>query len=121
MESTKEAEEKANSTIPAINETTHAPGRVLMNEEVYATWVATGLILAVMGSQFTSRPTIKADIRITLDILTMLLSLFVLAWATFSHFNVLPHRYRPVILVLLITLIMSLIIGVIVCVSVKKV
>jgi len=96
-------------------------GQVLMGEEVYATWIATSLVLAVMGTQFTSRPGIHQTVRISLDIATMTLSLLVMLWATFSHFNLIQHRTRVLLLICLITFLVVLILSVIICVAQVKV
>lgn len=96
-------------------------GQVLMGEEVYATWIATSLVLAVMGTQFTSRPGIHPMVRIALDIATMTLSLIVICWATMSHFNVISHRLRIILLVCVITFLIVLVLSVIVCVAQQKV
>jgi len=96
-------------------------GQVLMGEEVYATWIATSLILAVMGTQFTSRPGVHQSVRIALDIATMTLSLMVMVWATLAHFNVVSHKVRIIVLIALIAFLIVLILSVIVCVSQVKV
>jgi hypothetical protein len=96
-------------------------GQVLMGEEVFATWIATSLVLSVMGTQFTSRPGIHQSVRIALDIATMTLSLMVMVWATMSHFNVISHRTRIVLLIFLMAFLIVLILSVIVCVAQLKV
>lgn len=97
------------------------PGRVMMEEEVFATWAATALIIALMGTQFTSRKGIKDNVRVPLDIFTMALSLLVLVWAALSYFGVIPKKLRPVILIIAILAICALILLVIVLVSQKKI
>lgn len=97
------------------------PGKVMMEEEVFATWAATALILAVMGTQFTSRGGIKDKVRVQLDIFTMALALFVLVWAALSFFGVIPHRFRAAILAACILAICALIVLVIVLVAKKQI
>ena len=106
--------------IPEIKEA-NVRGRVLMGEEVFATWVATALILAVMGTQFTSRPIVKNEVRIVFDLLTMSLSLMVLTWASVCHFDLLPHRFCSLVLAIVILLLIAFIIAVMVFVSQKKI
>jgi len=62
-------------------------GRVIMEEEVFATWFATSLIIAVMGTQFTQKNNISPNVRQMVDLITMLLAFGVLVWATLCHFD----------------------------------
>lgn len=97
------------------------PGRVMMEEEVFATWAATALILAVMGTQFSSRSGVKDTVRIQLDVFTMALALIVLLWAALSFFGIIPHQFRAVILAGCILAICALIILVIVLAAKKQI
>jgi hypothetical protein len=105
---------------PPYNDSTHH-AQVLMGEEVFATWIATSLVLAVMGTQFTSRPNVENQVRIGFDIATMTLSLLVMCWASMSHFNLISHRYRVILLGILILFLITLVLAVICCVAQKRV
>ena len=82
-----------------VREARDPPGHVGMEEEVFATWVATSLILAVMGTQFTSRAGIADRVRVPLDVLTMSVAAFVLLWAALGHFHLISMRARKIALV----------------------
>lgn len=104
-----------------VQDVPHPPGRVLMEEEVFATWVATALILAVMGTQFTGRSGISDKIRVQLDLVTMIIAALVLLWAALSYFGILPHQHRSTLLVLLIAFILGLFVLVMVLVAKKHI
>lgn len=96
-----------NSSTPTTPYPTNG-AKVLMEEEVFATWFATSLVIAVMGVQFSTRigAKMKTTVRVSIDLITMSLSFIVLAWAALSHFNVIPHDYRPGMLAVLIIFIL---------------
>jgi len=96
------------------------PGKVLMEEEVFATWVATALIVSVLGSQFSSRTNVKSSTSVPLDIVTMLLALFVLVWASLCHFNVIPVKNRSAILVAIIAYMIAYFVYVMILVGLEK-
>lgn len=75
----------------------------LMREEIFATWVATSLILSVLGSQFTGRSGIKDSLRATLDIITLGISAIILVWAGASFFGLIGptlHKYTLIGIIL---------------------
>jgi hypothetical protein len=97
------------------------PGRVLMEEEVFATWAATSLIIAVMGSQFTSRSKVADKVRVRLDLVTMIIAALVLLWAALSYFGIIPIKRRSPILIFLIASVLALYILVMVLVAQKRI
>jgi hypothetical protein len=97
-----------------------APGTVLMEEEVFATWAATALVVSVMGSQFTARPQVKDSVRIPLDVVTNILSLLILVWASLCYFGHLSLPYRAPILSFILLLLVLLILSVIVLTAAKQ-
>ncbi len=97
------------------------PVQVLMGEEGYATWVATCLLLSVMGTQFTSRTGVQDTVRVSLDVSTMCLSLIVLTWASLGYFDVISRKTRTWILTGVVCLMALLLLAVIVCVAQKKI
>lgn len=110
----------ANARIPILTQDVPSePGTVLMEEEVFATWAATSLIVAVMGSQFSSRKGIKAGVRVPLDVATLILSLLILIWASLCYFGHIPMRWRGPILSFILFLLVLLIFVVIVLVAQK--
>lgn len=75
----------------------------LMSEEVFATWYATSMLFAVTGVTFANRETIHEDVRQTLDILFLSISIFIIIWAMMSFFNVFNfvlHRIGMVLVML---------------------
>jgi hypothetical protein len=104
-----------------VQDTPEPPGRVLMEEEVFATWAATSLIVAVMGTQFTGRSGISDKVRVPLDLVTMIIASLILLWAALSYFGILPHKYRSIILVFLIACMLALFILVMVLVAKNRV
>lgn len=96
-------------------------GRVLMEEEVFATWFATSLIIAVMGTQFTQKQNINDDTRRMVDIVTMILAFGILVWATLCHFDCMPMPKREITLQAIIILILVYYIFITILVSLKKV
>jgi len=71
----------------------------LMKEEIFATWIATSLILSVLGSQFTGRAGISNSLRVTLDVSTIGLSASILVWASASFFELIGHTMHKYILI----------------------
>jgi hypothetical protein len=97
------------------------PVEVEMAEEVFATWAATSLILAVMGTQFSSRAGIKDGVRVPLDLVTMTAAALVLLWSALCYFGVLPRRYRAAILVFLLCYILGFFLFVVILVSTRHI
>ena len=81
---------------------------VLMREEIYCTWIATALILSVLGSQFTGRDGIKDSMRATLDIITLGISSIIVVWASASFFEFIGPKMHKYVLVGIILSILAL-------------
>lgn len=76
-----------------------------MEEEVYATWVATALILVVLGTQFSSRTVVKTPVRMSLDLISVGIATLVLAWASLCYFGVIALKHRSWMLIALLVLV----------------
>ena len=69
--------------------------KVLMKEEVAATWFATSLIMCVVGAQFSTREQVSATTRSTIEILFLSLALLICTWTIVSYFNLIhPQIHR---------------------------
>src|SRR6267154_4781427 len=72
-------------------------------EELFATWVATALLMSILGTNFAARVGITPDVRQTLDILFVTFALLVLLWAFLSWFQLISfvtHRFILCLLML---------------------
>jgi hypothetical protein len=85
----------------------HKPG--FMREEIFATWFATGLIILVVGTNFTSRDSVTIETRRIVDCLFIALALLILLWSGMSFFNLMSFSlHRMVLLVILLASLASL-------------
>jgi len=53
-----------------------------LHEDVYATWVATATVVAVLGVQFSGRANVTPEDRKLADITCLLLAIFMMIWQT---------------------------------------
>lgn len=69
--------------------------KVLMKEEVAATWFATSLIMCVVGAQFSAREQVSAITRSTIEILFLSLALLICLWTIASYFSLIgTHLHK---------------------------
>jgi len=52
------------------------------SEEVYVTWITAGLVVAVLGVQFSARPNVKPKNRKIADAICLILAMMMLIWQT---------------------------------------
>ncbi len=84
-------------------------GNTLMKEELTATWFATALLMAVMGSQFSNRDDVSSNDRNTLDVLFLSISSLILVWASLSFYNLITYFiHRLVLLIIVLSTLSSL-------------
>jgi NADH:ubiquinone oxidoreductase subunit 3 (subunit A) len=87
-----------------------------LKQDVYATWVATGVVVAVLGVQFSSRPNVTDIDRQLADIAFLIYAIFLLIWQTLMMYA--PGVTRQMMMIgnvafvsLIILLLVVLIVG----------
>jgi hypothetical protein len=83
----------------------------VMTEDVFATWIATGLIFAVLGTQFSSRSTIDENIRLVADSITLVIAVYIMIWASLGYFNVITLKTHQNMLISIVVVMICLLVA----------
>lgn len=92
---------------PSKHATTHTASTTskqpLMREELFATWIATGLFICVVGNQLAGREGVSSDVRTVFDVIALVIGMFIILWAAFSYYNLVNysvHKGGEIVIVL---------------------
>jgi hypothetical protein len=75
----------------------------LMKQEVFATYVATSLLVSVLGQQYANRDSVDPSVRQIVEILFLTIAVLIVLWAMMSFYNIMNyvlHRLGLFIIIL---------------------